>query len=223
MYYNEHVFTLMWLEKQVNANERLFTKKVNMNKINTKLIAKQQHRILKAAKNCFFNNGLTKTTMRDIAKEADISLGNIYRYFKNKNALIRAFIEIDNQDLDKTFALLDGSKNFKVLLQYIVKELIVELSKRAELCVYLEILVLGIRNDEAMCLLKLDKSEQYLKDSLQKANKEQSINLAMSPELTAQSIMGFIEKAAVKSICDPKYTVRKANKQFKQFLKLLIP
>ncbi len=193
-----------------------------MKKTNTDLIIKQQNRILKAAKNCFFNNGLTKTTMRDIATEADISLGNIYRYFKNKNSLIRAFIEKDNQEIDEAFALLDDAKNFKKLLQYIVKEFITELANKAELCVYLEILVLGIRNNEVLNLLNLDKSEQFLKNSLQKASKEQRINLATSVELTALSIMGFIEKAAVKCITDPKYTLREANKQFKKYLNLLI-
>ncbi len=193
-----------------------------MKKTNTDLIIKQQNRILKAAKNCFFNNGLTKTTMRDIATEADISLGNIYRYFKNKNSLIRAFIEKDNQEIDEAFALLDDAKNFKTLLQYIVKEFIAELANKADLCVYLEILVLGIRDNEVLNLLNLDKSEQLLKNSLQKASKEQRINLATSAELTALSIMGFIEKAAVKCITDPKYTLRKANKQFKKYLNLLI-
>ncbi len=193
-----------------------------MRKINTDLIVKQQNRILKAAKSCFFSNGLTKTTMRDIATEADISLGNIYRYFKNKNSLIRAFIEKDNQEIDEAFALLDGAKNFKILLQYIGKEFIAELANKAELCVYLEILVLGIHNNEVLNLLNLDKSEQLLKKSLQKASKEQRINLVVSAELTALSIMSFIEKAAIKCITNPKYNLRKANKQLKKYLNLFI-
>lgn len=193
-----------------------------MKKPNTNLIAKQQDRILTAAKNCFFNYGLTKTTMRDIAKEADISLGNIYRYFKNKNSLIRAFIEKDNQDIDEAFSLLDGTKDFKVLLQYIVKKFIAELSKKAELCVYLEILALGIRDNEVLSLLNLDTSEQLLKNSLQKANKEQRISLTISPELAAFTIMGFIEKAAIKCITDSKYNLGKANKQFKKYTNLII-
>ncbi len=193
-----------------------------MKKINTQLVAKQQGRILLAAKNCFFKNGLTKTTMRDIATEADISLGNIYRYFENKNSLIRAFIEKDNQEIDRAFALLDDANNFKTLLEYIIKEFISELSRKAEMCIYLEALVLGLRDGDVLSLLKLDNSEQSLKTSLQKASKDKRIELIVSAELAALIIMGFVEKAAVKCIADPKYSVRKANKQFKQCLKTLL-
>lgn len=193
-----------------------------MKKINTQLVSKQQSRILLAAKSCFFKNGLTKTTMRDIATEADISLGNIYRYFESKNSLISAFIEKDNQEINRAFAKLDDTNNFKTLLEYIVREFIAELSRKAELCVYLEVLVLGLRDDDVLSLLKLDNSEQLLKNNLQKASKDKRIDLIVPAELSALIIMGFIEKAAVKCITDPKYSVRKADEQFKQCVNIIM-
>ncbi len=194
-----------------------------MKKASTTLISKQQSRILTAARKCFSRNGISRTTMRDIASEADISLGNIYRYFENKNAMIHAFIERDNQEIDEAFALLDGTKHFKTLLRHIVKEIITELATKSELYIYLDMLILGLQDKDILALVELEKSEQLLENSLQKAQQESLITLALSPELTALAIMAFIEKAAIKCVSDPKYTRKKANKQFKQYINLLIP
>ncbi len=43
--------------------------------------------ILVAAKRLFCNKGFSRTTMEDIASEAELSTGTLYLYFKNKNEL----------------------------------------------------------------------------------------------------------------------------------------
>src|SRR6185369_16447908 len=40
--------------------------------------------ILEAARRCFESKGFLKTTLQDVAKEAEISVGLIYRYFQSK-------------------------------------------------------------------------------------------------------------------------------------------
>ena len=40
-----------------------------------------------AAKRVFYNKGFTKVTMEDIAREAELSPGTLYLYFKNKDEL----------------------------------------------------------------------------------------------------------------------------------------
>ena len=54
-----------------------------------KLREREQRRrqILKAARKVFSSNGFTKTTMEDIAREAELSPGTLYLYFKNKDEL----------------------------------------------------------------------------------------------------------------------------------------
>ena len=43
--------------------------------------------ILECAQNCFRKNGFKESTIRDIAREAHVSTGTIYTYFKNKQEL----------------------------------------------------------------------------------------------------------------------------------------
>jgi len=53
----------------------------------------RRHRILDAAQRCFIARGFHAGSISEIAAEADISQGLMYRYFANKRALILALIE----------------------------------------------------------------------------------------------------------------------------------
>jgi AcrR family transcriptional regulator len=51
----------------------------------------RRQQIQKAAMQLFFENGYRNTSMSDIAKDAGISKGLIYHYFKNKQELLSSF------------------------------------------------------------------------------------------------------------------------------------
>ncbi len=48
----------------------------------------QRKRIVEAAKNEFLKNGIANSSMRAISKIAQTPVGNIYRYYKNKQELV---------------------------------------------------------------------------------------------------------------------------------------
>lgn len=56
--------------------------------------------IMNAAITCFIHKGMHQTGMRDIAKQANISLGNLYNYFSSKNDLIAEIAVLDGEGLD---------------------------------------------------------------------------------------------------------------------------
>ena len=55
--------------------------------------AVQRERILDAAESCFIASGFHGASMAQIAGTAAISAGLIYRYFKNKSAVVKAIID----------------------------------------------------------------------------------------------------------------------------------
>jgi len=77
-------------------NISLFKKGDNLNK--EKLSRKEReynrHRkeILEVALDLFSNKGLYAVTMVDVAKEAEFSVGKIYKFFKNKEEIYRSLI-----------------------------------------------------------------------------------------------------------------------------------
>jgi len=65
--------------------------------------------ILDAAESCFTRSGFHRTTMQDVAGEAGMVPGNLYRYFSSKDALILALIERDRAEIAADFAALGGT------------------------------------------------------------------------------------------------------------------
>lgn len=68
-----------------------------MRKADPELHERRRRQIIEAARARFIANGFHQTGVQDIAATADISLGLLYRYFKNKDALI---LEVARRDVD---------------------------------------------------------------------------------------------------------------------------
>jgi len=74
--------------------------------------ASERHaRILDAAERCFVRSGFHRTTMQDIAAEARMSPGNLYRYFGSKDAMVAGLAERDRAQLAGDFSALVGAEN----------------------------------------------------------------------------------------------------------------
>jgi AcrR family transcriptional regulator len=69
-------------------------------------------RILDAAAACFVRNGFHRTTMQEVAAEAGMSAGNLYRYFPSKDAVVQGLTERDRREMAEDFAAFDGATDF---------------------------------------------------------------------------------------------------------------
>src|SRR5437868_9119489 len=61
----------------------------------------RREQILEAAIVCFAKRGFHQASMHDISAEAGISVGLIYRYFQNKEAVIAAMAERHKQEIQE--------------------------------------------------------------------------------------------------------------------------
>ncbi|VFS61076.1 HTH-type transcriptional repressor Bm3R1 [Kluyvera cryocrescens] len=74
----------------------------------SKLEARQKARqddIIAAARRCFRQSGFHAASMSQIAAEAKLSVGQIYRYFNNKDAIIEEMIR---RIIDYRIAEMEG-------------------------------------------------------------------------------------------------------------------
>ncbi|MCP2028531.1 AcrR family transcriptional regulator [Flavobacterium sp. HSC-32F16] len=67
--------------------------------------------ILKGAKKLFLERGIEQTTIRNIADEIDYSVGTVYVYFKDKNAILHDLHSIGFQELGGYFIELFSIKD----------------------------------------------------------------------------------------------------------------
>ena len=84
-------------------------------------------RLIEAAKALIHHQGFNLTTLADIAQEADVPLGNVYYYFKTKEAIGFAVIEKRNQEwtarLSSWSQHNDPLVRLMALLQYNLEDL----------------------------------------------------------------------------------------------------
>lgn len=64
--------------------------------------------VLDAASSCFVEFGFHQSGMAKIAKRAGMSVGHIYHYFENKEAIIAAIVDRESANVAQKFAELDA-------------------------------------------------------------------------------------------------------------------
>lgn len=72
----------------------------------------RREQIIEAAQRCFARDGFHNTTMQVICREAGISPGALYLYFKSKEELIEGICESEKGRLAQDLATLDNAPDF---------------------------------------------------------------------------------------------------------------
>lgn len=67
----------------------------------------KRERLIDSAAMLFHRNGLSATSLADIAKHADIPIGNVYYYFKTKEELALAAIQKRKEQFSAGYSLLE--------------------------------------------------------------------------------------------------------------------
>jgi AcrR family transcriptional regulator len=62
-------------------------------RVSAEHLTARREQILDAARSCFLRNGFHQTSMQDVIREANLSVGAVYRYFPSKTELITAIAE----------------------------------------------------------------------------------------------------------------------------------
>src|SRR5712691_5878690 len=80
----------------------------------TDSVPDRHSQILDAALGCFAKRGFHQTSMHDISAEAGISVGLIYRYFENKEAVISAMADSHKKEIQ---AVMERARQAPTLLE----------------------------------------------------------------------------------------------------------
>jgi TetR/AcrR family transcriptional regulator, transcriptional repressor for nem operon len=85
----------------------------------------KRERLVAAATQLLYQQGVERTTLADIAKLADVPAGNVYYYFKTKDEVIGAVIEAHVQQIKKTLASIESQhRSPKSRLKALVREFV---------------------------------------------------------------------------------------------------
>lgn len=151
-----------------------------------KLKEETRQAIIKAAKEEFLEKGYDDASMRSIAAKANITVGNIYRYFENKEDLNRYIITETSENLKK---MLDSLKIDRLSM---------------------EPRVFDMKTDPSQLLNMVDQLSYRLVDLY--LNKEEEFNILLNDAQLNNTIRRWFE-ATIRNLVFQSYTVADRHRE----------
>ena len=176
--------------------------------------AERRTAILDAAERCFVLHGFHRATMQDLAKMAGMSVGNLYRYFPSKDAVVLALAERDRAEAARHLCD-DGADLWPTLVRLLRAHLVEVPREKAMLLV--ELWAEGTRNPTIAAMLARFDAENraWVAEALGSAGTlsdretteladrictecqgivvSRALSAAYDPEPAAERLIGFVE------------------------------
>lgn len=113
--------------------------------------------ILASVHRAFMDKGFDGASMQDLAREAGMSVGNFYRYFPSKAAIIEAIITHDLADLERDFSDIIGSADPMLRLRETIKRHVEDSLCDGDGRLWAEITAVALRKPEIAAIVgKMD-------------------------------------------------------------------
>lgn len=121
--------------------------------------------ILRAARKCFVLHGFHATGMAEICLAAGMSPGNLYRYFRNKAAIVQAIADETRARIVPVFKSLEAYEDPVEGIIGIIRHSVEEFCRGSESRLWLDVLAEAPRNEEMrkLCIAFDDQVRGCLK------------------------------------------------------------
>jgi len=96
--------------------------------VNKNLKVEKKELILKASLETFSRVGFARATMRKIAQTADVAVGTIYIYFKNKDEILQELLSRQGEEHESTFEKMSELK-FEKAIKFFYEERFAAMAK----------------------------------------------------------------------------------------------
>lgn len=109
--------------------------------------------ILASVHRAFMEKGFDGASMQDLAREAGMSVGNFYRYFPSKAAIVEAIITGDLAELERDFSEIIGSPDPMQSLRQTIKRHVEENLCDGQGRLWAEITAVALRKPEIAAIV----------------------------------------------------------------------
>ena len=165
-----------------------------------KALTERKSRIIEAALACFLEHGYHQTGIREIAKKAGISLGNLYNHFPSKEAVLAEIAVLEREELKPFLRLLENHDEPEATLMRFVDNYVVYADDPDNLVLSVEIISEAVHKPEIASLFMANLAElvSALSGLLGKGSEKGCFRKFDDPELTARIILDIIEGHALR-------------------------
>jgi TetR/AcrR family transcriptional regulator, repressor for uid operon len=171
----------------------------------------RREEILEAAQRCFVRSGFHGASMQEICAEANMSPGNLYRYFRSKEAIIAGICERNQAEAVEGFQAVDQAPNFMDGLFALARfHMVDQPEEDASLCV--EIMAESRRNPEIAQLRQtLERDiKARLVEMLRRAALRGEIAAATDLDGAATMLMVLYDGMSWRRVADPTFDAEAA-------------
>ena len=109
--------------------------------------------ILASVRRAFMEKGFDGASMQDLAREAGMSVGNFYRYFPSKAAMVEALIAGDIAELERDFSDIFSSASPMLRLRQTIKRHVEDSLCDGEGRLWAEITAVAMRKPEIAAIV----------------------------------------------------------------------
>ncbi|MFT7229431.1 MAG: TetR/AcrR family transcriptional repressor of uid operon [Methylophilaceae bacterium] len=157
--------------------------------------AERRNLLVNTAIECFIRNGIHKTGIREIAKEANVSLGNMYNHFSSKHELIAEIATLDKRDLELIIKELNSNEDTYIAISKFIDNYLDYVSVFENAVLTIDIIAESIRNP--IVAEQFESNRQNLCDALtitiKKGISENVMRDQISVDDTAKLLLDAIE------------------------------
>ena len=169
--------------------------------------------IVEAAVSCFIENGFHQTGMREIAKQAGVSLGNLYNHFKGKDEILVTITMIEAEELAEFIEILgklvEPQRAFgKFVTAYLAYSL-----KPDNALISLEIMTVAMRNPAVSKGFSENRTALVgaLSNVLEKGYETETDTSGNAPQEAAKLVLDLIEGFAMRCVLEDEKPSAKAR------------
>ena len=162
--------------------------------------------IIEAAIACFAKRGFHQTSMHDISAEGGISVGLIYRYFANKEAVISAMADRHKKEIQ---ALLERARQAPTLLESL--EILFtahccENSPKVQSAFVVDLYAEASRNPQVADLVRdvLQTAIDGVKDLIARSPQSQKTDHDLQPNELAELIFAVARGMLMRDVLQPQ-------------------
>ncbi|WP_293859521.1 TetR/AcrR family transcriptional regulator [uncultured Alsobacter sp.] len=184
--------------------------------------------ILEAAERCFVRSGFHRSTMQDVAAEAGMSAGNLYRYFASKEAIVSGLAERDREMLTADFAAMGTATDFLTAFEAVGRKHLIE-EPREKAILVVEIWSEASRNPNiaAMCRAFDGEVHNGMRMLFSAAKAAGMISPSTDVDMAAQMMLtiadGLVKRRALEPGFDGERELAMAMTIFRAVFAGLIP
>lgn len=166
----------------------------------------RRSQILDAALVCFAKRGFHQASMHDISAEAGISVGLIYRYFENKEAVISAMADRHKKEISEMLERARKAPTLLESLEILFTAHCCENEPRVVSAFVVDLYAEASRNPQVADLVRdvLDTAMDGVKDLIERAPEGQEAAHGLSPSELAELIFAVARGMLMLDVLRPQ-------------------